>query len=214
MARPLLWLLPGESEEEVVDEGGELVADQDPVLVDQVVGGDVGVGPAESLLQRVPLEGRNHVMLCQTQEVNGGGQVKTETLIPMERCCSFQGGPATSWKHRRPKSRETSGKVPPPPPPPPPSRQDEPPHDRRCYITTRKLCSPLCVSMETRYVAAPGGCDDQIRGDSQLWPGRRPPPRRGGWTQRCCLRSGIRTAELEPARNNPAECSASLPGCF
>lgn len=66
MARPLLRLLPGESEEEVVDEGGELVADQDPVLVDQVVGGDVGVGPAESLLQRVPLEGRNHVMLCQT----------------------------------------------------------------------------------------------------------------------------------------------------
>lgn len=28
--------------------------------------------------------------------------------------------------------------------------------------------------METRYVAATGGCDDRIRGDSQLWPGRRP----------------------------------------
>lgn len=52
-----LRLLSGESQEEVVDERGELVADQDPVLVDQVVGGDVGVGPAESLLQRVPLEG-------------------------------------------------------------------------------------------------------------------------------------------------------------
>lgn len=52
-----------ESQEEVVDEGRELVADQDPVLVDQVVGGDVGVGPAESLLQRVPLEGRHHMVL-------------------------------------------------------------------------------------------------------------------------------------------------------
>lgn len=49
--------MTGESQEEVVDEGRELVADQDPVLVDQVVGGDVGVGPAESLVQRVPLEG-------------------------------------------------------------------------------------------------------------------------------------------------------------
>lgn len=59
----LLRLLPGQPEEEVVDEGGELVADQDPVLVDQVVGGDVGVGPAEGLLQGVPLEGRDHVVL-------------------------------------------------------------------------------------------------------------------------------------------------------
>lgn len=33
------------------------MADQDPVLVDQVIGGYVGVGPAEGLLQRVPLEG-------------------------------------------------------------------------------------------------------------------------------------------------------------
>lgn len=41
------------------------MADQDPVLVDQVVGGDVGVGPAEGLLQWVPLEGRHHVVLCQ-----------------------------------------------------------------------------------------------------------------------------------------------------
>lgn len=54
--RPLLRLLPRQPQEEVVDEGGELVADQDPVLVDQIVGGDVGVGPAEGLLQRVPLE--------------------------------------------------------------------------------------------------------------------------------------------------------------
>lgn len=60
---PSLRLLPRQPQEEVVDEGGELVADQDPVLVDQVVGGDVGVGPAEGLLQRVPLEGRDHVML-------------------------------------------------------------------------------------------------------------------------------------------------------
>lgn len=158
VARPLLWLLPGESEEEVVDEGGELVADQDPVLVDQVVGGDVGVGPAESLLQRVPLEGGNHVMLCQTcqtQEVNGGGQAKTEALIRMERRRSFQGGPATSWKHRRAVITANIGKS--APLPLPPSRQDGPPRDRRCYITARKLCSPLCVSMETRYVAAPGG---------------------------------------------------------
>lgn len=55
--RVLLRLLTGQSQEEVVEEGGELVADQDPVLVDQIVGGDVGVGPTESLLQRVPLEG-------------------------------------------------------------------------------------------------------------------------------------------------------------
>lgn len=48
--------MPRQSQEEVVDEGGELVADQDPVLVDQVVGGDVGVGPSEGLLQGVPLE--------------------------------------------------------------------------------------------------------------------------------------------------------------
>lgn len=138
MAQPLLWLLPGESEEEVVDEGGELVADQDPVLVDQVVGGDVGVGPAESLLQRVPLEGRNHVMLCQTcqtQEVNGGGQVKTETLIRMEGCCGFQGGPATSWKHRRPKSRETSGKA------PPPLHSPLPPADRTSRHVTADVTS-------------------------------------------------------------------------
>lgn len=60
----LLWLLPAQAQEEVVDEGRELVADQDPVLVDQVVGGDVGVGPAESLLQRVPLEGGDHMVLC------------------------------------------------------------------------------------------------------------------------------------------------------
>lgn len=39
------------------------MADQDPVLVDQVVGGDVGVGPAEGLFQWVPLEGRHHVVL-------------------------------------------------------------------------------------------------------------------------------------------------------
>lgn len=61
----LLWLLAAQTQEEVVDEGRELVADQDPVLVDQVVGGDVGVGPAERLLQRVPLEGGNHVVLCE-----------------------------------------------------------------------------------------------------------------------------------------------------
>lgn len=61
--RVLLRLLSRESKEEVVDEGGELVADQDPVLVDQVVGGDVGVWPAERLLQRVPLEGRHHMVL-------------------------------------------------------------------------------------------------------------------------------------------------------
>lgn len=61
---PLLRLLPRQSQEEVIDEGGELVADQDPVLVDQVVGGDVGVGPSEGLLQGVPLEGGDHMMLC------------------------------------------------------------------------------------------------------------------------------------------------------
>lgn len=54
-----------ESQDEVVDQGRKLVADQDPVLVDQVVGGDVGVGPAESLLQRVPFEGRHHMVLCK-----------------------------------------------------------------------------------------------------------------------------------------------------
>lgn len=68
----LLRLLSRETQEEVVDEGGELVADQDPVLVDQVVGGDVGVGPAESLLQRVPLEGRHHVVLCEKAHGRGG----------------------------------------------------------------------------------------------------------------------------------------------
>lgn len=39
------------------------MADQDPVLVYQIVGGYVGIGPAESLLQRVPLEGQHHMML-------------------------------------------------------------------------------------------------------------------------------------------------------
>lgn len=63
--RVLLGLLSRQTQEEVVEEGRELVADQDPVLVDQVVGGDVGVGPAESLLQRVPLKGRHDVMLCR-----------------------------------------------------------------------------------------------------------------------------------------------------
>lgn len=59
--------------------------------------------------------------------------------------------------------------------------------------------------METRYVAATGGCADQIRGDSQLWPGRRPP---AVWLvdtalliSSCCPWSGIRNAE--PAQNNP-----------
>lgn len=47
------------------------MADQDPVLVDQVVGGDVGVGSAESLLQGVPLEGRHHVVLCQSERDGG-----------------------------------------------------------------------------------------------------------------------------------------------
>lgn len=60
----LLWLLSRQAEDEVVDEGWELVADQDPVLVDQVVGGDVGVGSAEGLLQGVSLEGRDHMVLC------------------------------------------------------------------------------------------------------------------------------------------------------
>lgn len=60
----LLWLLSTQTEEEVVDEGGELVADQDPVLVDQVVGGDVGVGSPESLLQGVPLKGQHDMVLC------------------------------------------------------------------------------------------------------------------------------------------------------
>lgn len=41
------------------------MADQDPVLVYQIVGGYVGIGPAESLLQRVPLEGQHHMMLCE-----------------------------------------------------------------------------------------------------------------------------------------------------
>lgn len=59
-----LRFLSGETQEEVVEEGGELVADQHPVLVDQVVGCDVGVGPAEGLIQGVPLEGRHHVVLC------------------------------------------------------------------------------------------------------------------------------------------------------
>ena len=39
------------------------MAHQHPVLVDQVVGGDVGVGPAEGLLQGVGLEGVHHVVL-------------------------------------------------------------------------------------------------------------------------------------------------------
>lgn len=60
----LLGLLSRQAEEEVVEQGGELVADQDPVLVDQVVGGDVGVGPPEGLFQGVPLEGGHHVVLC------------------------------------------------------------------------------------------------------------------------------------------------------
>ena len=60
----LLRLLTRQAEEEVVEQGGELVADQDPVLVNQVVGGDVGVGPSKGLLQGVPLEGGHHVVLC------------------------------------------------------------------------------------------------------------------------------------------------------
>lgn len=63
----LLRLLPGEAQEEVVDESGELVADQDPVLVYQVVGGDVGVGSSESLLQGVSLKGGHHVVLCKSR---------------------------------------------------------------------------------------------------------------------------------------------------
>ena len=39
------------------------MADQDPVLVDQVVGGDVSIRPTERLLQRVPLKRRHHVVL-------------------------------------------------------------------------------------------------------------------------------------------------------
>lgn len=69
--RVLLRLLTGQTQEEVVEEGGELVADQDPVLVDQIVGGDVGVGPTESLLQRVPLEGGHHVVLCKNVHRRG-----------------------------------------------------------------------------------------------------------------------------------------------
>lgn len=43
------------------------------------------------------------------------------------------------------------------------------------HVTSRHANSALhSVSMETRYVAATEGCDDRIRGDSQLWPGRRP----------------------------------------
>lgn len=64
----LLRLLTGESQEEVINEGWELVADQDPVLVDQVVGRDVGIRPAERLLQRVPLERRHHMMLCKSAQ--------------------------------------------------------------------------------------------------------------------------------------------------
>ena len=63
MFKVSLWLLSRQPQVEVVDEGRELVANQDPVLVDQVVGGDVGVGPPESLLQRVPLEGGHHMVL-------------------------------------------------------------------------------------------------------------------------------------------------------
>lgn len=59
----LLGFLSRQSQVEVVDEGRELVADQDPILVHQVVGGDVGVGPSESLLQRVPLEAGHHMVL-------------------------------------------------------------------------------------------------------------------------------------------------------
>ena len=58
-----LWLLSRHAQVEVVDEGRELVANQHPVLVDQVVGGDVGIGPPEGLLQRVPLEAGHHMGL-------------------------------------------------------------------------------------------------------------------------------------------------------
>lgn len=44
------------------------MADQYPVLVDQVIGGDVGVGPAEGLLQGVSLEGRYHMVLCSATQ--------------------------------------------------------------------------------------------------------------------------------------------------
>lgn len=60
-----------DSQEQIIDEGRELVADQDPVLVDQVVGGNVGIGPAKRLLQWVPLEGRHHMVLCKTCKVDG-----------------------------------------------------------------------------------------------------------------------------------------------
>lgn len=75
-----LWLLSTQTQEEIVDEGGELVADQDPVLVDQVVGGDVGVGSAEGLLQRVSLEGWHHVMLCKTK-TNKKKQFRRKSVV-------------------------------------------------------------------------------------------------------------------------------------
>lgn len=61
-------MLSGQSEEQVVDERGELVTDEDPVLVEQVIGGDVGVWPTESLFQRIPLECGHHVMLWKAKD--------------------------------------------------------------------------------------------------------------------------------------------------
>lgn len=56
------------------------MADQDPVLVYQVVGGDVGVGSSESLLQGVSLKGGHHMMLCKSRSLRRLGSVQYSPL--------------------------------------------------------------------------------------------------------------------------------------
>lgn len=58
-------LSPREPHVEVVEDGGCLVADSDPVLVYQVAGGHVSVGCSEGLLQGVPFERGHHVLPCK-----------------------------------------------------------------------------------------------------------------------------------------------------
>ncbi len=87
-----------------------------------------------------------------------------------------------------------------PTPPPPAPWVQQWPRDYRHYITHSTQTKPLHRLFPWQQIC--GGCrgrDDQIRGDSQLWPGPL-----AAWlgasllTLSCPLRSGTRNKELDP----------------
>ena len=47
------------------------MAYSDPVLIDKVVCGEIYIGPAEGLLERVPLESGNYMVLYVRQREGG-----------------------------------------------------------------------------------------------------------------------------------------------